>query len=252
MWLVFATAVVAGIFLIVRTRQLMPRTRPIVISCLIALTITYGSFWLAQTLTKKSSINWQHFTDADLKAARDRKELTLVKFTAKWCANCQWIEANVFTSPDVIRAIADKKVTMLKNDRTKSDAPGTELLESLNAGGGIPLTAIYSPKRDEPYTLKSIYTTETFLQALNAAEKGSPFKEGSTDMTVGVALGIALVVGLIFNVMPCVLPVLPLKAIGFYEVSQHNRAKCVAFGVAFSLGIIATFSALALIVLPLT
>ena len=35
----------------------------------------------------------------------------------------------------------------------------------------------------------------------------------------------AFLVGIIFNVMPCVLPVLPLKAIGFYEVAQHNRAQ---------------------------
>lgn len=61
----------------------------------------------------------------------------------------------------------------------------------------------------------------------------------------------AFLVGIIFNLVPCVLPVLPLKAIGFYEVAQHNRAKCLLFGVMFSLGIIATFAALAIPVLVL-
>jgi thiol:disulfide interchange protein DsbD len=55
----------------------------------------------------------------------------------------------------------------------------------------------------------------------------------------------AFVVGIFFNIVPCVLPVLPLKALGFYEVAQHNRAKCFALGVVFSLGIVATFAALA-------
>jgi thiol:disulfide interchange protein len=55
---------------------------------------------------------------------------------------------------------------------------------------------------------------------------------------------LALVVGVLFNVVPCVLPVLPLKAIGFYETAQHNRAKCFALGGVFSLGIIATFAIL--------
>ena len=58
----------------------------------------------------------------------------------------------------------------------------------------------------------------------------------------------AFVVGIIFNVMPCVLPVVPLKAMSFFEVSQHNRAKSLALGAVFSLGIIAAFTALALLV----
>lgn len=61
----------------------------------------------------------------------------------------------------------------------------------------------------------------------------------------------AFVVGIIFNIVPCVLPVLPLKAIGFYEVAQHDRKKCFVFGLVFSLGIVATFAALAVPVLVL-
>lgn len=59
----------------------------------------------------------------------------------------------------------------------------------------------------------------------------------------------AFVIGMIFNIVPCVLPVVPLKAIGFYEVSQHNRAKCLALGLVFSLGLIASFAVLGLLVL---
>jgi thiol:disulfide interchange protein DsbD len=59
----------------------------------------------------------------------------------------------------------------------------------------------------------------------------------------------AFFVGMIFNVMPCVLPVVPLKAIGFYEVSQHDRVKSILFGLVFSLGLVASFGVLALLVL---
>ena len=52
---------------------------------------------------------------------------------------------------------------------------------------------------------------------------GRTFELGSSN--VFLALAIALVVGVLFNLMPCVLPVVPLKAIGFFEVSQHNRAR---------------------------
>jgi thiol:disulfide interchange protein len=51
--------------------------------------------------------------------------------------------------------------------------------------------------------------------------------------------------------MPCVLPVVPLKAMSFFEVSQHNRAKSLALGAVFSLGLIAAFATLALFVVVL-
>lgn len=64
----------------------------------------------------------------------------------------------------------------------------------------------------------------------------------------GFAFLAAFVVGVVFNVMPCVLPVVPLKALGFYEVSQHNRAKSVWLGAVFSAGLIATFAVLGLLI----
>ena len=63
------------------------------------------------------------------------------------------------------------------------------------------------------------------------------------------ALGAAFIAGLLFNVMPCVLPVLPLKAAGFYEAAGHSRARSVFLGLMFSLGLIAVFGVLALFIL---
>jgi thiol:disulfide interchange protein len=252
MWAVFVVAVLAGIFLLVRTASLMPRARPIVIAAIIAIAISYGSFSLAHTLNKPALVAWQHYSDEALADARAQKKLVLVKFTAKWCANCQWIESTVFTDPRAVNALEEHHVLALKADLTKDGAPGADLVEQLNPGGGIPVTAIYSPKRDQPYTLKSIYTTPKLLDALDAAEKGAPWSDETKDMSYAVAFGIALLVGVIFNVMPCVLPVLPLKAIGFYETSRHNRARSFSFGLAFSAGIVATFAVLALLVLPIS
>jgi thiol:disulfide interchange protein DsbD len=49
--------------------------------------------------------------------------------------------------------------------------------------------------------------------------------------------------------MPCVLPVLPLKVMGFYEASHQHRSQSVLFGLVFSLGLISVFAVLALLVL---
>lgn len=72
--------------------------------------------------------------------------------------------------------------------------------------------------------------------------------EGS-DWSVGYALGAAFLAGLLFNVMPCVLPVLPLKAAGFYEAAAHSRGRSIMLGFVFSLGLIAVFAVLALFIL---
>jgi thiol:disulfide interchange protein DsbD len=61
----------------------------------------------------------------------------------------------------------------------------------------------------------------------------------------------AFLVGIVFNAVPCVLPVVPLKIAGFYEAAQHDRRKCFLLGMAFSLGLVAVFVALAVLVIGL-
>ncbi len=64
-------------------------------------------------------------------------------------------------------------------------------------------------------------------------------------------LGFAFVAGILFNVVPCVLPVLPLKALSFYEVSQHHRGKTLLLGMAFGLGVVLVFVALGVMLFAL-
>ncbi len=67
----------------------------------------------------------------------------------------------------------------------------------------------------------------------------------------GLVFVVAFAAGLILNVMPCVLPVLPLKAMGFYEAAQHNRARCFALGIAFAVGMLAAFAVVSIPVVVL-
>lgn len=65
------------------------------------------------------------------------------------------------------------------------------------------------------------------------------------------AFAAALIVGMFFNVMPCVLPIVPLKAMGFYHAAQQNRARSLAIGAMFAAGIVSAFGALAIPVVVL-
>jgi thiol:disulfide interchange protein len=64
-------------------------------------------------------------------------------------------------------------------------------------------------------------------------------------------LGFAMIGGLILNVMPCVLPVISLKIFGFVSEAGIEPKKAFWLSMAFSLGIIGCFSALAAIVVLL-
>jgi thiol:disulfide interchange protein DsbD len=64
-------------------------------------------------------------------------------------------------------------------------------------------------------------------------------------------LGFAMIGGLILNVMPCVLPVISLKIFGFVSEAGIHPKKAFWLSMAFSLGIIGCFTALAAIVVLL-
>ena len=132
------------------------------------------------------------------------------------------------------------------NDAVCFPPKSPKLTASLTIVGGAttaPMQAVVAPP-----------TTQSAAQPF--AEP--PVIESQDGTIFGLALGshayllafsAAFIVGIFFNAMPCVLPVVPLKIMGFYEASQHDRRRCLALGAVFSAGLIATFALLALLVI---
>ncbi len=60
-----------------------------------------------------------------------------------------------------------------------------------------------------------------------------------------VMLGLAFVGGLILNIMPCVLPVIALKILGFVKQTKEEPGRIRVLGVAYTAGVMASFMALA-------
>ena len=75
-------------------------------------------------------------------------------------------------------------------------------------------------------------------------QPASPYKTAST-MSLPQALVLALLGGLILNLMPCVFPVLSIKALGLIRMSTHEQAHAVTHGIMYTLGILLSFAALA-------
>ncbi len=89
-------------------------------------------------------------------------------------------------------------------------------------------------------------TSATAGNTLNAAT--SP----AGDITsLGAALLLALVGGLLLNVMPCVFPVLAIKVMGFAEMAGEDDRMAQKHGLVFGLGVLLSFWTLAGVLLAL-
>lgn len=62
---------------------------------------------------------------------------------------------------------------------------------------------------------------------------------------------LAFLGGMILNVMPCVLPVLSLKVLGFVRQAGEDRGRRLRLGLAYTLGVLASFAALGAAVIAL-
>lgn len=74
---------------------------------------------------------------------------------------------------------------------------------------------------------------------------------GGAELGLAAALGLALLGGIILNLMPCVFPVLSIKILGFAEQAHGDRRLMHAHAIAFGLGVVLSFLALAIVLLAL-
>jgi thiol:disulfide interchange protein DsbD len=80
-----------------------------------------------------------------------------------------------------------------------------------------------------------------------AAAPGATTESASTGSPAGLAgtLALAMLGGLILNLMPCVFPVLGIKILGFVNQAGSDRSRVIMHGLVFTLGVLLSFWALA-------
>ncbi|MGN7873839.1 protein-disulfide reductase DsbD family protein [Roseateles sp. 22389] len=109
---------------------------------------------------------------------------------------------------------------------------------SLDAGGG-------TAPANTASTAKSPAATTTTTPGAATGATGAVEADG---LGLWAAMGLALIGGLILNLMPCVFPVLAIKALGFLHgsASTHRRQ-----GLAYTAGVLVAFAALGAMLLAL-
>lgn len=70
-------------------------------------------------------------------------------------------------------------------------------------------------------------------------------QEVKSDASLSLYLLYAFLGGLILNVMPCVLPVIAIKVLGFVKQAGESRSRILSLNLAYSVGIVSVFVTLA-------
>jgi thiol:disulfide interchange protein DsbD len=86
-----------------------------------------------------------------------------------------------------------------------------------------------------------VVSVELGAATTSQGPRGAAAAKGS----VAGTMLLALLGGLILNLMPCVFPVLGIKILGFVNQAGHQRSKIVAHGLVFTLGVLLSFWSLA-------
>ncbi len=119
-----------------------------------------------------------------------------------------------------------------------SDVPGVLTFEENGEKRALALSADADP------ALVAQAGAESAAPARPAVVRIPTPMEGA-DLTLLAALAFALAGGLILNLMPCVLPVLFIKALGFAQSAHRSRAETREQGLLFLGGVLLTFMVLA-------
>ena len=89
------------------------------------------------------------------------------------------------------------------------------------------------------------------VSAATPTSAPTPTQAGDRVESLALALLLAFLGGIVLNVMPCVLPVLSVKILGFVSQAGEDRARTLRHGLLFAGGVIVSFWALAGVLLLL-
>ncbi|MGH8017573.1 MAG: protein-disulfide reductase DsbD family protein [Opitutaceae bacterium] len=134
-------------------------------------------------------------------------------------------------------SVVDGRLEIRIKRSTVADPNPETLRGLLDAGSTLP-----APYGDRAIEIEA---------AKGSALAGQGETSGSGATSLAFVLPLALLGGLVLNLMPCVFPVLGIKILGFVNQSGSDRRKITAHGLVFTAGVLVSFWVLAGILIAL-
>jgi thiol:disulfide interchange protein/DsbC/DsbD-like thiol-disulfide interchange protein len=175
--------------------------------------------------------------EAKSAAVNETKDLTFYPYNAEFIANA---------APQILAKTAEGfSLTVPLADPVITDLKSLDGVLVANPSWAAPLNAkAVSIAAPVSYIAGSNPSTGAAIGAKTA-------QTPQQDLSLLAALGLALLGGLILNLMPCVFPVLGIKVMGFVDAA-HGEARILrGQGIAFLIGVILSFLVLAGLMLAL-
>ncbi len=114
---------------------------------------------------QRAAIEWEPWSAERVAALQKEGRPVYVDFTARWCATCQTNKKIVFHDAEVLRAVRDKKVALLRADWTNRDEAITAELARWGRAA-VPFNLVYLPGMAEPKVLPEVLTPGIVIEAL--------------------------------------------------------------------------------------
>ncbi|HPD82185.1 MAG TPA: protein-disulfide reductase DsbD family protein [Alphaproteobacteria bacterium] len=125
---------------------------------------------------------------------------------------------------------ANATIEFTKSGFTISQKAGERDLEEIKT---LPFVLTYT---DTANNKKSIRLTA------NPVEQTLALENNKSDITIISAILFALFGGIILNLMPCVFPVLSMKALSLINLGKKEENKARGYGISYTLGILVSFA----------
>ena len=205
-----------------------------------SLAVFLMGIWVGYPVAQKDgqsqSLTWEAWSQQKQDQLVEQGRPVYIDFTAKWCLSCQ-VNKRVYSEPEVMRAILDQDIALLRADWTKRGPGILQALQSYDREG-VPLNIFYPGNKSEPVTLPEILTKDVILDVF---EGGNLLSSNETELSFMVLIGFAWLGGLILNLMPCVFPVIGLKIMSFVKQAGEDSSQIVRHAWVFVAGVVLSF-----------
>ncbi|MDR3182928.1 MAG: thioredoxin family protein, partial [Planctomycetaceae bacterium] len=169
-------------------------------------------------------------------------------------SNAPGFDVDIEEHQDTVRWILTFKDALPNDTLIKGQLDG-QVCQSGEGGLCIPITVAFEAKYDADLQTDTAGVAERFVwrnkENVPSPAALSPVEVGGVS-SLSSALLYAFLGGIILNFMPCVLPVIGLKVLSFFEQAGHSRTRALLLNVAYSLGLLSVFLVLAFFSLGLS